>query len=242
MKATICTTVTIIALYFILIFVGNNVLHITITDSSAVFLSLIPFVAYLILSGKIREFKGGGIEVKFKEAIEKEVNFKPERVHYIGYTMVGKGSRKALSNTILEIMKSPFAALSLTIGQHYDYTLLRDYLKELVQFGFFKHVLFIDNNSKLQGFMLARVLLSYLRKDQMGNQIINLMESGRIREIEGFRKDFVKNTASGREALHRLETERIVDIAVVDENNHFLGFTDREIIVTKAVSALLASS
>jgi hypothetical protein len=242
MKATVYTTVTIIALYFTLIFVGNNVLHVGIADSSAIFLSIIPFIVYLILSGKIREFKGGGIEVKFKEAFEKNVNFKPERAHYIDYRIVRKGGRKALSNIVLDITRSPFTALSLTIGQHYDYTLLRDYLKELVKFDFFKYVIFIDSGYKFKGFMAARVMLSHLREDQMGHQVIDLIEGGEIREVEGFRKDFVRNTASSKEVLHRLETEGIADIAVVDENSRFLGFTDRETIVTKVVSVFLASS
>ena len=217
-------------------------MHIGIGESSAIFLSVMPFIVYLILSGKIQEFKGGGIEVKFKEAFEKNVRFKPEQAHYMDYHIIGKGSRKVLSNVILETTRSPFTTLSLTIGQHYDYTLLRDYLKELLNFDFFKYVIFIDNNSKLQGFISARVLLSHLREDQMGLQVISLIQQGGIREVEGFRKDFVKNTASNKEVLDKLEKGRITDVAVIDESNGFLGFTDRETIITQVVSDLMASS
>jgi len=241
-KATICITMTTIMLYFALIFIGNNILELKIADSSAIFLSVLPFITYLILSGKIKEFKGGGIEVKFREVFEKNVPFKSESVHYIDYRTVEKRSRKALANIISEIKRIPRTSLSLTVGAHYDYVILRDYLRELTKFDFFKYVIFIDQNSRVEGFMNARILLSHLNEDQIGRRIIGLIETGAIKEVSGFRKDFVKYTTSSKEVLQILEAKKISDIAIVDENYHFLGFTDRETITAKVILSLLTGS
>ena len=122
-------------------------------DNSLIFLALLPFILYLIMSGKISEFKGGGLELRFNRVSESDV--------------------------------------------------IPDKLREKFK--------------------------------REGNSISN---NATLRQIRGFRTHHVDNYHSNKEVLKILEKIGFTDIAVVDIEMKFKGFTNREMILSKIMSNL----
>lgn len=234
---TIYVTVAVIALYFIVSFVGKSLLNLEITDSSAIFLSMIPFVVYLVMSGRIREFRGGGFEIKFKEAFEKEVLFEHQPIEFDVYQPIMKGYLGDLPRIISQIAEKPSKTLALRQKERYDPTVLGKYLEELTKLESFKYVVFVDERGRFEGFISARSLLAILKGD-----IVDRIARGELDGIPGFRKNFIQDAVSNREALKILDKENLTDIAVIDTNGKFLGFASRETITVGVVKSLLGSA
>lgn len=240
---TIVLTITIVALYFIVSFVGKNLLKLEITDSSAIFLSLIPFVVYLVVSGRIKELKGGGFEIQFKEAFEKEVLFEHQQVEFDEYQTIVKGSSVDKKRIISQIAEKRSKTLALRKNEMYDLKVLRDYLEGLTEFESPKYVVFIDKKGIFEGFVSVRSLLAILKEEKKElPDIINKIAYDDLDGIPGFRKDFIQNIVSNREVLNILDKENLTDIAVVDTNGKFLGFASRETITIGVVKSLLGSA
>ena len=68
----IALSIVTIGIFFALSLLAR-IIGLSISDTTAVFLAIFPFIVYLILSGKISELSGGGWKVKFREAYEKPV-------------------------------------------------------------------------------------------------------------------------------------------------------------------------
>lgn len=240
-KGTLIATATVIVVYFGSMYIGNEILHSNVGEPSAIFLSLMPFIIYLILSDRIAHFKGGGIEVQFRDALQESITFTPQPASYANCSIIESGSLSALSRAIFQIAENPATALSLRICEKYDQTLLTEYLRQLANFDFFKYIVFVDCDSKFLGFINARILLSRLEKDRTSKQVSSLIENGMIKSISGYRTDFVESNTSSKDCLIKLK-EKNIDIAVVDENNSFIGFTNKQTVVSGILTAFILKS
>jgi Mg/Co/Ni transporter MgtE len=109
----------------------------------------------------------------------------------------------------------------------YTYIVVKEYLEELTKFDFFKYVLFVDENNKFKGYIYARNLLAQLLDEDQGEKIINKINNGDVKNIPGFRGHYIKDNITNREALKDMEEKGITDIAVVDRDMKFKGFTNQ---------------
>ena len=242
--AAILLTITVVILLIIFIIVKNKFLAGGTIDTTLIFLATLPFIIYLAVSGKILEFRGGGFELKFNNASNAEILFKSEEVVFAEPDVAVKGNVDMLTSYILpEIAKNPISTLSLVPGRmEYSYDGLKDYLKELTKFDFFKHVLFVDENKTFKGYMRARNLLHQLLDEGKEGEIINKINNGNIEDIIGYKTDHIKDYMSNGEALRIMEKEGITDVAVVDKDMKFKGFTNQVMITTMIINNLMTKT
>lgn len=238
---TILATIVIIILLIVLINIKNKILIAETIDASIIFLSLLPFLIYLVISNKISEIGGGGFAIKFYKASEAKVIFK-EEVPYFDEEAIVKWSVEHLRNNILpEFAKNPRSTLKVKkeYKGHYEYKASKEYLEELTRFDFFRYVLFVEENDVFNGYILARSLLAQLMSVEQGNSIIDNINEWNLDKIPGFRKDYVFNYQSSKEVLRIMEERVITDIAVVDKDMKFKGFTNRDMITARIVNNLI---
>ena len=209
-------------------------------DALIIFLALLPFVIYLAVTGKISEIGGGGFGIKFNKASEAKVSFKSEEtVAYVDERVVVKMGVEELIHKILpEIVEYPRSTLKLksTGYEYYTYPALKRYLEELTRFDFFKYDLFVDENGLFNGYVYARSLLAQLLDESRGKEIVGNINKWDLDKIIGFKNYYIKNYQSNRETLRIMDGEGITDIAVVDKDMKFKGFTNREMITSRIVT------
>ena len=245
----IVTTFLVFVVFVILLIVINFVKtsgfsgDVTI-DNTIIFLAILPFIIYLAVSGKISEFKGGGLEVKFNNASNAGVSFKSEEVVFDEVEAVVKVSVKMLRKNILPNMaKKLTSVLFLVPGEGwYKYEALKEYLEELTKFDFFKYVVFVGNDREtFKGYIHARDILAQLLDEFKKDEIFNRINSGDVEGILGFKNNSIRDNISNRDALKNME-KGITEAAVVDENGKFKGFTNQDIITTKIVNNLMTKT
>ncbi|MCD4843425.1 MAG: hypothetical protein K8R25_02955 [Methanosarcinales archaeon] len=327
---TILVTIVIVILLFVLIDIKNKILIAETIDASIIFLAILPFLIYLIISDKISEMGGGGFAIRFYKASEEKVLFGEDEVPYFDEEAIVKWNRENLKNCILpEFVENPRSTLKMKkeyIG-HYKYNASKEYLEELTKFDFFRYVLF-EENEVFNGYILARTLLAQLMSAEQGylfrwdkipgnddrrlieflimkfgidwvktakigkidggntirltneinvllirlndektkanleiddgrtdefivktenckqsiyerNWIIDNINEWNLDEIPGCKKDYVFNYWSSKEVLRIMEERGITDIAVVDKDMKFKGFTNREMIIARIVNKLI---
>ncbi|MHA1832837.1 MAG: hypothetical protein ACTSV7_02495 [Candidatus Baldrarchaeia archaeon] len=210
----------------------------SMSDTTAVFLSIFPFIVYLILSGKISELSGGGWKVKFREAYEKPVVFETGEVAYLSYTVTRKSFMEQLEDIKKKLHVTPFVVLSLTLGRRYDREVLQKYLEELTKFDYFKYVVFLDGRSKFVGFINARVLLD-LVKSTRGHLVLEAIANGDLTNVRGSCRDYILSSRTNYEALETLEKTKRPELAVVTPDMKFLGFTSKEIITSRIIKSMM---
>ena len=239
---TICLTIAVIISLIIFTLIKNWLTGDKTIDAMITFLAILPFIIYLAVSGKISEFKGGGLEFKFNNASNAEISFKSEEVVCAEEEIIAKGGVVMLRSKIMpKIAKNPSSTLSLVPEKkryEYSYSVVKEYLEELTKFDFFKYVLFVDENNVFKGYIHARNLLAQLLDISQGEKIINKINNGDVENIPGFREHYIKENKTNREALRDMEEKGITDIAVVDKDMKFKGFTNQDMITTRIINNL----
>jgi hypothetical protein len=239
---TTCVSVAIVAIYLVVSFAVKSILNLELSDSVAIFLALTPFVVYLVVSGKVTEFRGGGFEIKFKEASEKEVQFEQQPIEYDNSDIVWKEKLTALPKIKSLFSERRFMVLGMGLKNDYDHTVLKEYLEELTRFDYFKYVvLFERERGKFEGFVSARTLLVNLEDPQRALDIVSSIKTNEPNHIPGFNEKHIQKFVSNREALRVLDETHLADIPVTDVDKRFLGFASRETIAIGVVRSLLAS-
>lgn len=244
-RTTISLTLLFITLLIVFTFIKNRFLAGGTIDTTIIFLAILPFIIYLAVSGKISEFKGGGLEVKFNNASNAEV-FKSEEVVFTEAKVIAKEGERMLTEKIMpEMAKKLTSALSLMLGKEsYDEVVLKKYLEKLTKFDFFKYVLFLNEDTTFRGYIHARNLLDQLldKSIEDKDKIINKINRGDVEGILGFKKDYLKDYISNRYALKYMEEEGITEAAVVDKDMKFKGFTNQNMITTRIINNLMTKT
>jgi CBS domain-containing protein len=243
MEKTILFTTVFIILLIVFSLIKNSILAGATIDATIIVLAILPFIIYLAVSGKISEIRGGEFGVKFNNASNAEILFKSEEVVCAEEEIIAKGGVDMLRSEIMpKIAKDPCSTLSLVPGEKrykYTYIVVKEYLEELTKFDFFKYVLFVDENNKFKGYIYARNLLAQLLDEDQGEKIINKINNGDVKNIPGFRGHYIKDNITNREALKDMEEKGITDIAVVDRDMKFKGFTNQDKITTRIINNLM---
>jgi len=248
-NAKIVTTFTIsivvLVVFWTILFVSRN-FNITVSDSVAIFMSIVPFVIYLVVFEKISEVSGGGWQIKFKEAAEKEVSLAFNPVEFVTYRIESKGPEEDLPPIRARMRTHPTTVLSLTLGNRYNTNVLIEYLKALTRFVDFKYVVFMDRSSRFVGLVYARTLLDIYEdprsRDTQWEGILESIATGNVGTIPSFSKTFVMNTEKNIDAIQKLDQELRTEIPVVDKDLELLGFTNREVILSSIVKSLLTKA
>jgi hypothetical protein len=118
----------------------------------------------------------------------------------------------------------------------YDSYVLKEYLRELMRFDFFKYVVFLRNDHTFLGFMYAEDLISVLSDESYESKAIEYINSNKCYKLNDlsekrYFEHRVFDDSPCKDVLKELETRGLDDIAVVDINMKFRGMVNKDDVV-----------
>ncbi|MGD0175694.1 MAG: CBS domain-containing protein [Candidatus Bathyarchaeia archaeon] len=217
-------------------------------DSTLVFIALIPFIVWLIVSGRITEIAGpGGIGIKLRNEAGKPIPVESEKITIEpDFRVIEKGGLDALYREISD--KHP-NTLSFVIGKmNYRVNVIWDYLNALEMEPSFRFILFRDSRGKFKGIVKAsdvkRILPAEGRPPTTLDSdygFVRMLETGSILSSPGVVTDYLERTSTNKEALELMEKADTDFVPVVDEQRKFVGVVTQERIVRKILTRLLSA-
>ena len=238
----ITQTVLISIIFFLILFILSsenffaNQLRFR-SELLRVVLALIPFVIWLIVSGKLKEIRGpGGIRLSMREEVQKPVS--PE---LIGMALevepaivVQKEGIHGLRNRITQ---KPPSTLSFEVGKknYYGQWAIEKYIRELEKHLVFRFILFTDADGKFKGCMKVGDFKTVL---QTGN-IVEKLENGQILTAPRVIRNSVQLTSTNKKALNEMDKANSSMLPVVDREGKFIGVVTQEEIFRRILTKVL---
>jgi hypothetical protein len=132
-------------------------------EPSAIIVSVLPVLLWLLLTGRITGFKAFGVE--FKAAIRQASRqiIRPERIQFEQIEEYLKGSR----DNIPTYVERKVSGLTFNLAQksYYNAEIMRDYLDELRRHSFFRWITFVDADGRFVGLIPADVFQQFAAHD-----------------------------------------------------------------------------
>lgn len=215
-------------------------------DTVYVAVLLIPALVYMIVSGRITEFKGpGGLAAKFAEAAKEAVSAASEKVEPSIEQMqtIAKDSRQELERKRREINESRPIIMTMTLGKtnYYNRVVVLDYIEVLSQFRNFKFVVFVDGEGRFVAYMPSWAVKGLLSKPELGNAFIEAINRGSSEELfsyPGVVKDTISTQSTNAEALREMTKQNLEALVVIDEKRGLKGVVERDQVLSKMMLAL----
>jgi len=207
---------------------------------------LMPFVFYVILSGKIQELKApGGIEAKFSTVANKSISAASETVKPESEELqsILKGSTMQLEQRMQEFDDSKPIIMLLQLGTNgYAVTAAKAYIEELSQFRNFKFVVFLDHRKRFVGYMSAWSVKCILQKEALSDDFINAVNRGLTAELmryPGFETQTITTTWTNVRALQEMVRKNVEALIVINDRSQIEGVIEREQIICLMMLSLV---
>jgi hypothetical protein len=217
-------------------------------DDKTIFVSVlfIPVLVYVILSGRLKEFKGpGGIEAKFAEAAKESISPASEKIEpsIDEMQIVVKEGIRALQEKKQELDEGKPIIMTMTLGKsdYYRRNAVLEYIEVLSQFRNFKFVVFIDDNNRFVAYMPAWSLKGLLSKEQLGREFIDIVNGGRSQALFSFPgvvRETISTKSTNAQALQEMTKQNTEALVVIDENRNLKGVIEREQVLSKMMLVL----
>lgn len=218
-------------------------------DKDSVFVSILfmPALVYLIVSGKLKEFKGpGGLEAKFSETAKESVSTVSEKIELSvqDTEIVKKDALYVLEQKRQDINESKPIIMTLTLGKsnYYKREAVLEYIETLSQFRNFKFIVFLDKESHFAAYISSWTLKGLLKKVQLGDEFINVINNGMLPDLlsfPGIIKETISTQTTNSEALKTMTKQNSEVLVVVDEKGFLCGVVEREQILSKMLLSLV---
>jgi len=213
-------------------------------DMGLVVITLLPFLAYLIVSGKVAEFAVGDLKVVLAQEAKAtslaEITPQQGVEELLGERApsFSKGSISELRERIIpQFREKHFTTMRIDrhSSSYYVSEVIREYLAEASRFDFFKYVVFSENDN-FKGWMKAGNMLALLETRR--EQVADWINAGAWDKLaqEGMSTHSISSTSSAFDALNKFNQENLDDIAVVDAKNSYVGVLTREAVVSQVVA------
>jgi CBS domain-containing protein len=245
--AALAIAVVFLGLGFAAIYVAATVANVK-GDAVLAALLLLPAILYLLLSGRVSEFKGpAGLEVKLTQVAnstipmhsgEEEAALAYERVQE-----VGRERTESFLQRIRALTPDDPVVFTLKLGSGpINGAAAADYAKGLTQFPRFRFVAIIDQRNKLVSYMEERAFRHVIESDAVDAQtLLNNVQHANVRAVRaypGMIKTTVCPTSSIADALREMEDAR-KDALLVAENGEIKGIVERDRLANALLLTLL---
>lgn len=243
----IAISVVFLILGFLVVWLAKKLVNIE-GDAIYVTLIFIPVLVYVIISGRLTEFKGpGGLEARFTEAAAQSVRPSSETIEpsMEDLQIVAKEGIRALQNKKGEIDESKPIVMYMTIGNgigYYDWNAVSKYMNFLVQYSNFKFVVFLDKNERFVAYMQSRAFKSLITLEELGFEFINSINDGRLNDLfryPGVVKETITTKSTNIEALQKMTKENLEALVVIDDDRKLKGVIEREQVISKIMLTLV---
>lgn len=213
----------------------------------------VSFAIYFAASGKLEEFSGLGLKLKFRQLTKQEIF--PKREEILGGRIdptenimaAQKGSYHFLQDIIIpNMIHRRYTTLSISQGVYIDLSTLQSYLNELSAFEFFKHVIFIDKSGKFAGHIFAETLLRIIQapgghETMYGVSVVDSINEWRLEEIP-IVKHLVETGFTYGYALKRMRELGLDYMPMVDHAMQFAGVISKKEMMSMIFDKILLPS
>lgn len=210
-------------------------------ESSVLYMVLlfVPAIIYVIVSGKLSEFRTPGFEVKFFDIAKRSVESTLDTVESLEMNpaIVKKESKKALERQMKDLDISKPIILTLKLEKEgYDREVLLTYTKELLKYPSFKFVVFLDKENKVVAYTLPLVIFQILEQEVLGKEFVSLINKDKIQKWTSclrIRTNTISTKSTNIDALESMYEQNLDSFIVVDENKKLKGIINRGQIHSK---------
>ena len=208
---------------------------------------IVPALLYLMLSGRVNEFKGpGGLEVRLSATANRTIpvhgkDTPASALSYEELRAVETGRRESFMRRIHDITPTEPVILTMTLGSGpIDGEAVANYARGMTQFPRFRFVAIVDSSGHLISYMEERAFRHLIEADVVDAQeLLNNIQHqnvGEIRKAAGMIVDTVTPGTSIAATLREMERLRL-NALLVTENAQVKGIVERE----RLANALLLS-
>jgi hypothetical protein len=231
----IATLIALVAVVGIRTWSGNQI-EVRLNDA---LIAVIVAAVLLFMSGRIGEFALGTQGLTVKAAIitasTRKIDQQVAALPVVEVKMEEKGATSDIPN----VVRRQIPALDFVLGSNrYAPDATRQYLETLINYPFFRFVVFLNKDKSVFGMIDARKLSALLHDQGSGlsfqdfSMLVNrgeAPEQARIKALPGFvpASDAVKRTTEKRGVLERMEKLGADWLPVLKDDGSFDGVVDR---------------
>lgn len=229
---------------FLIIWVFK-IMSISVGDAVFVSVLLIPVLVYMIVSGKLSEFKApGGLEAKFVTVANRPVDeLASQRVEFVKEDMISvpKDSLGELDRLERLANQSKRIILHILLGKKdYNQQDAAIYLERFLRYRNFNHVVFLDKKDRFVASVPPWAMLRILQGEQ-GSRFIEIINRGEVIELldfPGVMVETISTQATYIGALQAITNANLETILVVDDDKKVTGVIGREQVLSKLMLAM----
>jgi CBS domain-containing protein len=215
------------------------------SDSILIAMLVLPMIVFLILSGRISEFKTpGGLEAKFREVARERISVKAEAIPIedVQALLETQVSLKSIVYVRTPHPSKPLVLLvTLDNPKPYRRTKLLSVLKNYEQHRNFRFVVLREKTGKLICYWHAWAFQKLLENKTLGEHFVTLINNGDIDEIKQFPNiinEKITQATTNIEALQKLTENNLEAILVINDKEEIIGVCQRDTVMSKLLLSL----
>lgn len=222
---------------------------VAINAGDAVFVSLllVPLMAYVILTGRLKELKApGGLEAKFGDvARQPAVELASQRVEFVEEDMsvIAKSGVQELERLAQLADASKRIIMTLLLGRkHYDGQDAETYIERFLRYHNFKYVVFLDKKDRFVAYIAPWTLFRILQGEQ-SQTLIDIINKGDVMELldfPGVMIGTISTSASNMDALRAMTAHGLDAMPVIDQEHKLKGVVEREQVLSKLMIGMVS--
>ena len=253
--------VVFISVIFYLV-LGSLILisHVTSITPEHIFIALIPFIAFLIESGRIEDMRFGDISVKLQDVVQQSVNEMSliNDIHDISEVAPPAvsqkddptGSRKNVSEVIPQRSLGNVSAVRFNLGGVYDTSAAMDLIQRNSRGNEeFEYIVITEDNGRFKGLILVSNFLKKAVSESSLDSPFNLLDGidKFVNEIESrsilsnptyMVTKYIDKESTIGEAWRRMENTHESYLPVVDYQDKFVGIIIKEDLQSQLLKSI----
>lgn len=204
------------------------------TNPTLVGVALVPILFFLVVTGHIKRFSGGGFDVVLQEQARKFVlPDASEKVDVKSELPNKKGGESELKN----IKEREPTALTFELGREdfYEHSVIEKYLQELETL---RYVVFTDGNNQFEGYAAVGAFSRLLENLKTG--VVDEIETREITNHAVVRTNSIRSDSTNKECLQEMDNRDIDELAVVNTQETFVGVITQDAIIRTLINSILS--
>lgn len=205
------------------------------TNPTLVGISLVPLLFFLVVTGRLQRFSGGGFEIVLQEQARKFVSpDASEEVHE--YIDPERLSPKRRMSELEMVAESEPTALTLELGREGFYSLeaIEDYLETVETL---RYVVFTDADGQFEGYATVDDFSQLVKNG--GFDVIDEIETDEITDREIVRTDAIGSDTTNRDCLRKMDAGDVTELAVIGSDEQFVGVVTQDAIIRNLMSSAI---
>jgi hypothetical protein len=226
---------------------GMHKMELTAGDAVFVSLLLVPFITYVILTGRVSELKGpGGLEAQFVAMARRPTE--ELAIQHIEFVKADIGLASGSGVQELARLKQLVAAskrviLTLPLGRsYYGKQAVETYIERFLPYqNFIRYLVFLDKKDRFVAFIAPAALLPILKGEQ-GDRFIEIINKGDVLELldlPGVMTRTISTRATNMDALREMTEHNLDAILVLDDECKLKGEIEREQVLSKLMLGMM---